>query len=85
MKIKTGQPASRIEGNGKVSLRRPKFSITKGRSAPRREKKREEEEEEEEEGEEEGEGEKEEEEEVSVPNVLFCCLILQSVSNIKPE
>jgi hypothetical protein len=26
---KTGQPASRIEGNGKRSLRRPKLSIRK--------------------------------------------------------
>jgi len=35
MNIKNGQPASRIEGNGKRSLRRPKL-WTKGSSAPGR-------------------------------------------------
>jgi hypothetical protein len=34
MKVKAGSSASRIEGNGKRSLRRPKLSAIKGSSAP---------------------------------------------------
>jgi hypothetical protein len=37
MKVKTGSSVSRIEGNGKRLLRRPKLSVIKGRSVPEEE------------------------------------------------
>jgi len=37
MKVKNWKPESRIEGNGKISLRRPKLSTTKGSSVPEKE------------------------------------------------
>jgi hypothetical protein len=37
MKVKNWKPASRIEGNGKMLLRRPKLPPTKGSSVPEEE------------------------------------------------